>query len=68
MFKNKKSQPYDVNDLIRDVDVAISEAQAAFIHTNAVVKVLETRAAALRARQALSICLVPQHQVVGGWR
>ena len=41
MFTKKKPEAYEVNDLARDLDAAIAKAQAAFVHSDHIVDLLE---------------------------
>jgi hypothetical protein len=59
MFTKKKPEAYEVNDLARDLDAAIAKAQAAFVHSDRVVDLLENHIAAIRARQAAAYSSAP---------
>jgi hypothetical protein len=59
MFTKKKPEAYDVNDLARDLDAAIAKAQAAFVNSDRIVDLLESRVAGLRARQAANYSSAP---------
>ena len=59
MFTKKKPEAYDVNDLARDLDAAIAKAQAAFVHSDHIVDLLENHIAAIARRQAAAYSSAP---------
>lgn len=59
MFKTKKPETYKITDLARDLDTAIANAQAAFVHNDRILDLLESRIAAIARRQVAAYSSAP---------
>ena len=59
MFKKKAPDLYTIEDSTKEMDAVLAKASGVFIHADRLVDLLESRVAAIRARQAASYSSVP---------
>jgi hypothetical protein len=60
MFGKTKTTPtYTIEAMAKDIDAALVKAQAAFVNSDRIVDLLESRTAAIRAKQAANYSSAP---------
>jgi hypothetical protein len=60
MFGKTKTQTYTIEAATAELDAIMAKASSAFVHSDRLVDLLESRVAAIRARQAATYSSAPR--------